>query len=58
MTCRVESTSGAGGAQMHLERQRHLTGKFGKKFKEPFKNKEDKQLSLQGKSIKSFSNIL
>ena len=31
MTCRVESTSGAGGAQMHLERQRHLTGKFGKK---------------------------
>ena len=46
MTCRVESTSGAGGAQMHLERQRHLTGKFGKKFKKPFKNKEDKQLSL------------
>ncbi len=45
MTCRVESTSG-GRAQMRLERQRHLTGKFGKKFKKPFKNKGDKQLSL------------
>jgi hypothetical protein len=35
MICRVESTSGE-RAQMHLERQRHLTGKFGKKFKKTF----------------------